>query len=194
MFWCSRGKLIHGLVLLFGLPSVEAPAQAVQNFILTDVRTGKSVSLNDFNRYPAIVLIFTSNTCAFDRHYRKRILDMILTYENRVPFLLINSYTKPDETVEKMKALAAESDFSVPYLADKKQEVMQSLGVRKSPECVVLQPSSGGFRIVYRGAIDDNPQMAEAVLHFYLRDAIEQVLNNQTVTVRERVPVGCAIH
>ncbi len=168
-------------------------AQTISNFTLTDIRSDKNVSLRDYAAYTVVVLIFTSNNCAFDEHYRERILHMAGSYAQQVPFLLINSFTEADESVENMKALNAELGFNIPYLADKNQVVLNMLNVRKSPECVVLKPSADKFTIVYRGAIDDSPQSEEAVRNHWLRDAIEAILAGKPVPVKEQRPVGCAI-
>lgn len=181
------------LVILLLMYSVATRAQTVANFTLTDVRFDKTVSLADYARYPVVVVVFTSNYCAFDVHYRERILRMAGEYAQQVPFLLINSLTDADESADKMKALHTEMGFTVPYLADKNQEVMKLFNARKSPECVVLKPSAGKFTVVYRGAIDDSPQMEEAVRHHWLKDAIEAVLAGKSVAVKEQRPAGCAI-
>ncbi|MCS6973639.1 MAG: redoxin domain-containing protein [Cyclobacteriaceae bacterium] len=170
-----------------------AKAQIIENFTLTDVRFDKPVSLRDYSGHPAVVVIFTSNNCAFDEHYRSRIIHMAEKYRQRVPFLLVNSYTEADESVEKMKSLHAEMGFEVPYLADKQQLVMHLLQARKSPECVLLKPANGKFTVVYRGAIDDSPQMEEAIKHAWLSDAIEAVLSGKNIVTKEQRPVGCAI-
>lgn len=179
------------VLLIFSYAGTRA--QTISNFTLTDVRLDKPVSLRDYTRHPAVVLIFTSNNCAFDEHYRERILHMAGHYAQQVPFLLINSYTEADESVENMKALNAELGLNVPYLADKNQAVMNMFDARKSPECVVLKPASDKFTIVYRGAIDDSPQMEEAVRNHWLRDAIEAVLAGKAIPVKEQRPAGCSI-
>lgn len=184
---------MYRIVTLLFFSHVAAWSQTISNFTLTDIRADKQVSLRDYARYPAVVLIFTSNNCAFDGHYRERILRMAGSYEQQVPFLMINSFTEPDESVENMKALNAELGFNVPYLADKNQVVMKMLNARKSPECVVLKPSADQFTVMYRGAIDDSPQLEEAVRNHWLRDAIEAVLAGKPIPVKEQRPIGCAI-
>lgn len=172
---------------------IFAKVQIIENFTLNDVRYDKPVSLRDYSGNPAVVVIFTSNNCAFDEHYRSRIIRLAERYRQHVPFLLINSFTEADESVENMKALHAEMGFEVPYLADKQQLVMHLLQARKSPECVLLKPANNKFTVVYRGAIDDSPQMEEAIKHAWLSDAIEALLSGKNIVTREQRPVGCAI-
>lgn len=184
---------MHRLLALLIFCNAGTWAQTIGNFTLTDIRFDKPVSLQDYSRYPAVVLIFTTNNCAFDEHYRERIIRMAEAYAQRVPFLLINSSAEADESVDHMKALHAEIGFTIPYLADKNQVVMNMLNARKTPECVVLKPVSDKFTVVYRGAIDDNPQSEADVREAYLANAIEKVLAGQPVEVSEHRPPGCSI-
>lgn len=81
--------------------------------------------------------------------------------------------------------------LSIPYLADKDQTLMSMLDARKSPEAFLLKNNNGSFSVVYKGAIDDNPQVEADVRHNYLRDAIDIMLTNQKIETPEVRPVGC---
>jgi hypothetical protein len=49
------------------------------------------------------------------------------------------------------------------------------------------------FQLVYKGAIDDNYKDIDRVKEFYLKDAIEQLVNGKKIKVSETDPVGCSI-
>ncbi len=185
-------RCISSLIGL-GLTFAVAQAQQIADFTLQDARDDKVVSLSNYLRYEAVVIVFTSNTCAFDNRYRERLFTLALEYEGRVPFLFINSFSGQEESVQAMKALHTELNFPAPYLKDGEKAVAQQLKPGKSPECFVLKNQDGKFNMVYRGAIDDNPQMAEAVQHYWLKDAIEAVLSGKAISAKEQRPVGCAI-
>lgn len=154
----------------------------IQQQPLIDVNTGQSVALSDFKGAKNIVVIFTSNVCAYDGYYADRLKALISAYRNTTQFVLVNSYQEAEETPEKMKA---KYNFDgVPYLADKDQVWMKSLGARKSPEVFVLDSS---YKVIYSGAIDDNPQLANAVKENYLK----KVLDGGTVASTRAV--GCSI-
>ncbi|HRI80375.1 MAG TPA: redoxin domain-containing protein [Cyclobacteriaceae bacterium] len=163
----------------------------VQNFSLTNASDGGQVSLDSY-KHSAIVILFTSNACPYDTYYTERIRSLINTYLEKVPFILINSYQEPDESVEKMKLAIDKWNFHAPYLADKNQVVMEQLGAKKSPEAFLLSGSPGKYKIVFHGAIDDNAQSAEAVTTHYLKAAIDNVLAGRSETTTARV-VGCTI-
>jgi hypothetical protein len=65
------------------------------------------------------------------------------------------------------------------------------LGATKTPEAFVLQNNGGGtFVLKYRGAIDDNPQVAQEVTVNYLHDAVAATLNRRNLSVAEKRPTA----
>lgn len=180
-------------ILLFMLCAsfAHAMGQTVDNFDLLNVVNQQNVSIKNYASSPGLVLVFTSNDCPYDEYYRQRIGELSSTYAGRIPVLMVNAHTDPDESREKMAAKAKEWNLKSPYLADKAQTLAGRLNVRKSPEAFVLKNQKGKFAVVYRGAIDDNAQVAGDVRHYYLRDAIDAVLNNTAVATPEVRPVGC---
>lgn len=165
--------------------------QVVPDFKLTNVLNGQTISPDTYPSCAGMVLIFTSNSCPYDEYYLKRIEKLSQSYQDRVPVLLINAHTEPDESAEKMAARGKTVNMSVPYLSDKDQTLMTALNVKKSPEAFLLKNDGGKFNVVYRGAIDDNPQVEADVHHHYLRDAIDIMLSNQKIETPEVRPVGC---
>lgn len=155
-----------------------------QNQPLTNVANGQTVSIRDFKGANAVVVIFTSNVCAYDGYYIERLRSLFNAYRANVQFLLVNSYQEAEETEDKMKAKYNVWSFDVPYLADKDQSWMKAFGAKKSPEVFVLDP---GGSVIYNGAIDDNPQLANGVKEFYLK----KVLDGQKVANTRAV--GCSI-
>lgn len=186
---------IRAIVLLFcigtwGLP--EAGAQ-VQNFTLTNVADESMVSLEGFNSCAGLVVIFTSNECAYDNYYTARLKVLTEVYAGKIQFLLINSYLEPEESVEKMKAKYAFWGMNVPYLADKEQTALECLGAKKSPEAFLLKNNNGKYTVVYSGAIDDNPQVSAAVREKYLRSSIDKLLKGEPIDVPNVRAAGCTI-
>ena len=175
------------------LCSVASQAQHVQNFTLTNVITGKPVSLDTYPSCSGVVIIFTSNACPYDEYYHGRINKLSRDYTDKVPVILVNSSSDPNESVESMTKKALQLGLTVPYLADKDQTLMQSLKASKSPHAFLLKNEGGKFSIVYNGALDDNAQVEADVRHAYLKDAIDIMLTNQAIQTAEVRPVGCTI-
>jgi peroxiredoxin len=179
------------LIFLFLIASVVVQAQEVKNFTLKNVKDGKDVSLTNFSSAKAVSIIFTTHECPFDNYYKDRLKELINNYAGRVQFLLINSNVELQESAEQMAIHY--TDLSAPYLADKDQLVMTSLGARKTPEVFLISPAGGKFMISYTGAIDDNPQVSQAAKQTFLKDAIEKLLSNQKIETPVQRATGCAI-
>lgn len=165
--------------------------QPVQDFTLQNVRDGKPVSLSNYAQVKAVVLVFTSHECPFDNYYKDRIKEYSNAYAGRVQFIFINSNTEAEENAEQMAIHY--TDFSIPYLSDKDQVVMNSLGAKKTPEVFLLTQTNGKFAIVYNGAIDDNPQSAKEVRNHFLKNAIESVVGGANPAVASERASGCTI-
>ena len=88
------------LILCMGVLAVNA--QSVANFSLTNVITGSPVSLDTYPSCSGVVIIFTSNACAYDEYYRKRITALSSEYQDKVPVLLVNSSIDPIESNDNM--------------------------------------------------------------------------------------------
>lgn len=165
----------------------------IPNFSLPNVLNGQQVSLDTYPSCNGLLIIFTSNECPYDEHYRSRIKALAAQYVDRVPVLLVNPHADANETAEQMAKKGSVKSLGVPYLADKDQKLMSSLGATKSPQAFLLKNSGGKFYVVYSGAIDDNAQVEADVRHAYLKDAIEIMVSNQEIATREVRTTGCTI-
>lgn len=184
---------MRNLIFILALTSSASFAQTIQNFTLTNAVDGKEVSLESYSASPGVVIIFTSNSCPYDGYYLNRIRTLANQYNSKIPVLLVNSGTEATESVDQMKNYADQCKLPVPYLADKNQKLLSSLNPRKSPEGFLLQKSGANFKVVYRGAIDDNAQSEKEVKVSYLKDAITKLLAGQKIEVADVRPVGCSI-
>jgi hypothetical protein len=171
----------------------QAFSQQVPNFILKNVVNNQDVSLDTYPSCEGLLIIFTSNSCPFDEHYRNRIKKLSSDIEEKVPVILVNSNTEPAESAENMAKKAQQSGWKLPYLADKDQTLMKQLGATKNPHAFLLKNTNGKFSVVYNGAIDDNAQVEADVKHAYLKDAIDIMLANQSIHTPEVRPAGCTI-
>ncbi len=184
-------RVVFAIILMLSM--IASYGQQVSNFSLTNVMNGKPVSLDTYPSCTGLLIIFTSNTCAYDEYYRGRINKLSNDYQDKVPVLLVNPGTDPAESNDNMVKKARELGISIPYLADRDQVLMQNLGATKSPQAFLLKNNGGKFSVVYRGAIDDNAQVEADVRHAYLKDAIDIMLTNQKIETPEVRPVGCTI-
>jgi thiol-disulfide isomerase/thioredoxin len=180
------------LSLLMLLISAAGFSQTITDFELTNSVTAKPVSLSSLSS-KVIVVIFFSNTCPFDKYYLDRIKSLETEYGNKISVVLINSSLEESENSSNMNVFAKANNLSIPYLADKEQLAANQLNPRKTPEAFLLQSSGEKFTVMYKGSIDDNPQVASDATTFYLKDAINNVLSGKKIEVKDVRPVGCSI-
>lgn len=182
----------HYVLLILLIVTVHlSHAQQIQDFTLVNAMDGKNVSLKDYSSGAGVLVIFVSNSCPYDEYYLNRIKKLTQEYNSKVPVLFINS--NPNELAESMQKRGQQCGFTVPYLADKNQTVMQQFNVSKNPEAVLLKNSGGQFSVFYRGAIDDNPQVESDVRQAYLKNALDALLAGKPVQNKEVRPMGCTI-
>lgn len=183
-------------MLAFSL-SLQAQNKRVDNFSLQDVKSGKAITLNDYQNRKAVVVLFTSNHCPYSRLYEERFAALVKNYAGKdVAFLVINPsdpQANKDDSIEAMQAKARSWGVDVPYLSDPKQQVAKMFGASKMPEVFVLANKPNAFSIAYAGAFDDNPQVAQDVNQCYVDLAIEAVLQGKPAKIPHKRPVGCMI-
>ncbi len=178
-------------ILLIGIFTVSK--SQVKDFQGLDVRSNQSVSLNDYKSKKAVVVIFTSNVCPYSVYYEGRITQLVSDFNNEVQFLLVNSHKDDKESTEEMKNKISTWGINVPYIADKDGKIMQSFKARKSPEVYLLKSGSNGFSVFYKGAIDNNPQVASDVKDQYLKKNIQSLISGGSPSTQSTRPIGCMI-
>ena len=147
------------------------------------------VALKSYAKDKAVVVVFLNPACAFSRLYQERLASLSSGYRGRgVQFLFINVPINLDAP-----GTAAPGEVELPTLTDASQQVAGLLGVTKTAEAVVLEPAGNGFAIRYRGAIDDNPQVAGSVQQAYLKQVLDNVLAGRPAGVADKRAAGCLI-
>lgn len=180
-------RIITALVLSTGLLFAGAPSK-VESFSLNNY-DGKSVSLGDFKDAKAIVLMFISTECPVSNAYNERMAALYKDYNAKgVVFLGINA--NKAETLEDIKAHAAEHAFGFPILKDVNNVIADKLEANHTPEIYVVAPSS--LDLLYHGRIDDSMREAK-VKNKDLRTALDEILAGKPVSVKETKAFGCTI-
>ncbi len=168
----------------------------VEDFKLSNLVSGNEFSLKDYSA-PTVVVIFTSLHCPYAQLYDQRITNLINDFESdQIRFVLINPTNPanhPQDASDNLKKAIETNQWKVPFLIDPSQRVARLLGAEKTPEVFVLSRQRSSFKMVYQGAIDDNPQVANDVHHNYLRDFLKAQRTDQTAPVRTTPATGCRI-
>lgn len=158
---------------------------------------GNMVSLSDYKDAKGFIVIFTCNTCPYAVAYEDRIEALNKKYASKdYPVIAImpnNTEVKPGDNMDAMIARAKAKGFTFPYIMDKDQNIYPQYGATKTPHVYVLQKTTKGNMVKYIGAIDDNYKDAAAVTETYVEDAVDALIKNEEVKIKETRAIGCTI-
>lgn len=189
-------KHVVTLLMLVFFLAFQANAQRANDFRLKDALSESDFTLAEHTDARAVVLIFTNLNCPFSKLYEERIVALHQQFSAQgFVFALINPHTQveEEETMANIKIRAAEQNLKMPFLMDDSQVVTKQYGITKLPEVVIVTPSPTGFAIAYRGAIDNNPQIAENASLKYLENALTAISNRRNPSPASTRPVGCNV-
>jgi peroxiredoxin len=182
-------------ILALAWPAMGQPAQpgAAEIFRLED-HLRKSWALADFADHKAVVLITHGVGCPIVRQLTAEVERLRDDYAKKeVAFFWLNANRQ--DTREDIAEEAAEYEVTVPVLVDETQRITHSLGCPRTAEALVIDPKNG-WRIVYRGAIDDRfdygaekPEVKQA----WLRDALDAHLAGEAIATAKTETKGCLI-
>ena len=92
-----------------------------------------------------------------------------------------------------MVAKAKKEKFTFPYLYDETQTAAKNFSAQKTPHAFVVWKENGRYVIRYSGAIDDNGAEPTKVKNHYIALAVDALLSNKEVAIKETRSIGCQI-
>ncbi|MGI4871583.1 MAG: hypothetical protein ACRYFX_10440 [Janthinobacterium lividum] len=173
------------LLAIATVSSVRAQGGPVSDFTVQK-SAGGSASLSSYAGQKAVVVVFLNPACAYSRLYQERLAALNSAYSGRgVTFMFV-------EVPINLDAAEGDGGGSLATYTDT-GAASSALGVTKTTEAVVLQPASGAFAVRYRGAIDDNPQVASGAQQRYLQQVLDNILAGRPAGVADKRAAGCLI-
>jgi peroxiredoxin len=167
-------------------------------FALPEVRTGKTVRLEDFAGRRALLVMFICRHCPFVVHVQGELANVGRDYEGRdVGVVAISSNDAqgyPEDAPPSLAQQAREQGFAFPYLFDETQAVARAYDAACTPDFFLYSNETDGFRLVYRGQLDDSrPGNGKFVTGVDLRRAMDAVLADQPMPEPQQPSIGCNI-
>ncbi len=185
MSFSKLPALLAAALLLATITVRTARAQGTVSDFTVQKTGGGSASLSAYAGQKAVVVVFLNPACAYTRLYQERLAALSSAYGGRgVEFMFVNVPINLETAEGGGGSLATFTDGGAASTA---------LGVSKTTEAVVLQPAGGSFAVRYRGAIDDNPQVASGVQQHYLQQVLDNVLAGRPAGVADKRAAGCLI-
>lgn len=164
----------------------------------TDVKlkdiSGKEVTLKNAMKENGLLVMFSCNTCPYVIKNQSR-TNEICKYAlgKNVGVVVLNSnegQRDGSDSYAEMKDYAKEQGYNWTYAVDKNHEIADAFGATRTPECYLFDKSG---KLVYHGAIDDNPADVSKVSRGHLKVAIDEATTGKDVSVKESRSVGCGI-
>jgi peroxiredoxin len=174
------------------MPSLGTPAPT---FALPEVRTGRTVSLDDFAGRAAVLVMFICRHCPFVKHVQRELARIGRDYAQRdVGIVAISSNdgaAYPADAPASLAEMACELDFAFPLCHDASQDVARAFGAACTPDFFVYDRER---RLAYRGQLDDSrPGSDAAITGRDLRAALDALLASRPVDAAQKPSIGCSI-
>jgi hypothetical protein len=156
--------------------------------------SGAMVSFDDARKSQGLLVMFTCNTCPYVVRNQQRTRDICayaLAHNIGVVLLNANEAQRGDEdSYAAMQAYAHDQGYHWYYAVDAGSRMADLFGASRTPECYLFD---NGGKLVYEGAIDNNPGDPDHVTRTHLHIAMDEMLGGKDVTVKESRSVGCQI-
>jgi hypothetical protein len=136
--------------------------------------------------------VFMDVECPISQIYTKRLTDLFCQYGNAVTFEAV--YPMQGIDTKAIESFKIEYNFKITYTIDTTRILVEKYQITTIPEVIVLNEQN---EIVYRGAID-NQFVALGIARpkpdaFYVKDAIEALLNHRFIKISKTKAIGCLI-
>ncbi len=177
-------------------PSTMLPlGTKAPDFTLLDTVTSKPVSLQQIQGSKGTVVFFLCNHCPFVKHVNAELVRICNDYRvTGFGFVAISSNdveAYPQDSPQKMWETARKENYPFPYLYDETQEVAKAYQAACTPDIFLFDSD---LKLIYRGQIDNSrPGNGIPVNGRDLREALDNVLNNNPQRTDQKPSVGCNI-
>lgn len=165
------------------------------DFSLVDTVSGSLRDYASIRGSKGTVVMFICNHCPFVLHVNEEIIRVAHDYRILgFGFVAISSNDVvhyPQDSPENMKLRAEHLNYPFPYLYDATQEVAKAYNAACTPDFYLFDSSD---KLVYRGQLDDSrPGNGITLTGRSLREALDALQNNKTVSPLQKPSIGCNI-
>lgn len=182
-----------GFALRSGDPLPIGGSMPKSDLKLKDI-SGKEIAIKDVKKENGVLVMFSCNTCPYVvKNQERTITAGNYAQKMNVGFIVLNSneaLRSGDDSYEAMKSYAKEQHYNWSYAVDANNEVADAFGANRTPECFLFDKN---LKLVYHGAIDDNPSDASNVTRNHVMMAIDEMVAGKEITKKESRSVGCTI-
>ena len=164
-------------------------------FNLPDSVSGKTISLATFSGTKALLVMFICRHCPYVVHVKEELARLGQDYGRKdagiVAISANDAANYPDDSPDKLKAMAKELEFNFPFCYDESQQTAKAYTAACTPDLFLFDAQR---TLVYRGQLDDSrPGNGKPVTGKDLRAALDAVLAGKLVNPKQTASIGCNI-
>lgn len=194
----SRMRPVHhsGMATLSSdFPDLLPAGTQAPDFTLPDVVTGNLRTLADVAGPKGTLVVFLCAHCPYVVHVRAKLVELSLEFfPEGISTVGISSndpVAYPEDSPERLRAMALEADLPFPVLFDESQGVARAYTAACTPDFFLFDAER---RLVYRGRLDaSSPRNGQPLTGDDLRGALEAVASGNRVAEPWPAALGCGI-
>lgn len=156
--------------------------------------SGQEITLGGAAKENGLLVMFSCNTCPYvikNQAATRAVSGYALSKNIGVVILNSNEGQRDsDDSFADMKAYAADQGYKWYYAVDQDNLLADAFGATRTPECYLFNKEK---KLVYHGAINDNPASPTEAKRMHLREAMNEMLGGKDISVAETRSVGCGI-
>lgn len=156
--------------------------------------TGKQISFNDAKMKNGLLVVFSCNTCPWVIRNQKVAAEAYnYALSKNIGVVILNSNEgerSGNDSKERMKEYAKQQNYQWPYLIDEDAIMADAFAAKVTPECYLFNQE---MKLVYHGAITDNPKSPSESSREHLKVAIDEVAEGKEVSIVTSKAMGCTI-
>lgn len=156
--------------------------------------SGKSLSFNDVKKKNGLLVVFSCNTCPWViRNQQVATEGYGYALSKEVGVIVLNSNEGQRDAADSKDAMAEyakDQNYRWPYVIDENSMMANAFGAKVTPECYLFDKD---MKLVYHGAITDNPKTPSESTRDHLKVAIDELVSGKTVSMSTSKAMGCSI-
>lgn len=153
----------------------------------------KKHTLNDYNNYHGILVIFMCNHCPYVKAKAETFNEIYEKFGDKIAIIGINSNDSkdyPEDSFENMKITAEEKGFKFDYLVDDTQEIAKKYGAICTPDPFLFDSSR---HLVFHGRIDNAMKPDDKATEKIMINNIKKLLSGEKIEKDFDPSIGCSI-
>lgn len=165
------------------------------SFLLKDTNSNSFYTFEELRGSKGTLIIFMCNHCPYVVHAIDEIV--MIANDYRVQGLGVFAISSsdisryPQDSPEKMADFAMDNRIDFPYLFDENQEVARKYDATCTPDYFLFDSLD---RLFYHGQLDDSrPGNGIALSGSDLRNAIDALIYNRSLSLVQKPSIGCGI-